>query len=838
MKKISLLALAVPALFAACQDELVTDTRNPQSEGLMGEVAGKVDFVLDQTSLTRVAWGDTQKDPSWTNTDKFSLFWVGPKDSEYKDGGVYQGASNAVYHVEQGATTKFTTPSVIYVGSHVLVSPADLTHVGKDNITVSVGAVQDEGKAIGDRTILVGDTVLNVQKAPAEEKDKKAGVVYAGYDEPVNMPVSALSSNVHFNLKFANFQNDVEVEKVMLIAEDTIGNAIAPFVTEANLAANANGHVSAVPTAMGKTNTLTVKFPAGTIVPQDGSLPVHFSMLPSVVNELATWGKDKAGVKDSVHAYSTVYKIVVCTSYGDVTIDNASQVYRESQGVKTYQSDSEIAKDAKLEDIEKLPLGFFAAFYDNAVRDIDNPETKDVNEAEATYGNHTVRTVAVDMSTANINGKVIETSDDIVKYYGVYHKLGKTATKAPATFILQPATSTFVMSKAAADLLLDANYNITLANENVTAIVLEKEITAVPAFTTIKKDEANALTNIDLVLSAGGTWALNVKDAANFNAWKSITNKGTLTVSSAAVTPAGADLNKALTNEAAATFNAVTFPVAYTQSADAATTTIAADVTFGTINIDKGELTVGEGFEVYFGKGSSAGTITNNGTLKAADVFENNGKFINNYRLNVADGGQFINNDTLSVPAGSLLTYITSNENGIVILGDRKEELTIDGNKGIVEYTATDADIKSGKFGKLTGDKFNKLVMPIAGVDLTNMDYANTKTLVLAVNPASTTFTMADNDTIDNLIVGVEGNTTRCVIAIAGTGVQVNNLTIRPKTTMHITTAGTMTYNGTSIDNEGTLLVGGTFTASNMVDPSGTSEGMKYEEAGGNIVWK
>ena len=822
MKKLTLLALAMPALFAACsQEDFVTGVENQQSAELLGKVAGDVSFILEENPLTRVAWADGTIAPEWKKDDKFSLFWVGEDGSNMQDG-VYKAAANAVYYDNNG---QFESQSVIYVGKHIIVYPADLSHVTDKKITVSVGAEQEESTAIGERTILVSDKLLDIKAPLLAGQQPEEGAIYAGYNKPVQTTVAPLTTNALFNLNFTGYLEDVVVKKVELIAAEG-----TPFVTEANLNVNLNGHVSAAPTAT--SNKLTVNFAENTTIPEGGVLPVHFSMLPSVVAELGSETKDGEGVVTS--ATYKAYKIKVYTNYGVVTIDNAKQVYKLNGEQKIYQYDfvGELPENFKP---EEQKLSFYHEFLNCAVRE----------EKEGAYGNHMIRTVTVDMATADINGMVIETSQDLIDCYAVYKKLGKTNA---ATFNLNPQTALFVMTKQAADLVNATDYaQITLENVNVTKIELQNEegsaYTSVPSFTAIKKSGVNDLSNIVLHLGAGN-WTLNVADAANFNAWKQVINHGTLNVKSEAVAE-GETFTKRLNNDGVVNFTtALQLAGHYSQTdANTAQTNINANVTFAAgknVAFDKGAVTIIEDAEVYF-----AGTTTvaegvsfeNNGYLNAAGAFTNNGEFVNNWAVNVAGAGSFANAAEMNIAGASLYTYITNN-NGTIAIEDRNEELRIAGTYGTVVYTAKEAELNTGAIKSAAGDKFNKLVVTKGNIDLTGLN--NTVTdLELAVNDKSTSFTLKNNALFSKLIVGKAGNTALSTIAINGTGVTVADLTIMPKTQLHITTGNSMTFTGdaAAMHNDGTLLVGGTFTATVMTEPTGADVDQKYKEAGGSIVW-
>lgn len=219
MKRNLLIALALPAMLAACSQEDVINESVVQT-GLLGTPAGEISFVLDEGADSRVNWGETGS-ASWSNEDAFSLFWLGANGENKNDNGECKSATNALYLSEGGS--EFTSKNIVYEGKHVIVYPADYGHVTDKEIVVGVGAVQQAEKGLGDRTVLVSD-LMTIESRPEDPSRVEEGVMYAGYAEPVHATVAPLSSNLVLNLNFEMTDkiSDVKIEKVELRANENI----------------------------------------------------------------------------------------------------------------------------------------------------------------------------------------------------------------------------------------------------------------------------------------------------------------------------------------------------------------------------------------------------------------------------------------------------------------------------------------------------------------------------------------------------------------------------------------------------------------------------------------
>lgn len=254
------------------------------------------------------------------------------------------------------------------------------------------------------------------------------------------------------------------------------------------------------------------------------------------------------------------------------------------------------------------------------------------------------------------------------------------------------------------------------------------------------------------------------------------------------------------------------------------------------------------------------GTINNNGTLRTgnftnvAPEIENEGKeneviknmpVINNAKgARMVAEGNFANNATL-VNEGTLaclntttgtitnartldskkgaVTYITDNNGKVIVYEAKPLTVTINGAKGIVEYetSAKSEDFKESLVNHViaSGD------LTIADGTISMLTFEGDATLTLA-KPAGT----STKEGVINGLTIEEGN------VVLASDVTVSTLIIKEEGSLNVPSNITMTYSGedaTNFNNEGLILVGGTFSAEkvNMAD------GGDVQNNGGKITW-
>lgn len=220
-------------------------------------------------------------------------------------------------------------------------------------------------------------------------------------------------------------------------------------------------------------------------------------------------------------------------------------------------------------------------------------------------------------------------------------------------------------------------------------------------------------------------------------------------------------------------------------------------------------------------------TVTNEPTINnAADarIMAESGKLTNN-ALIVNEGsitcknmgGEIVNNGDLDSKE-TALTYITDNTNGtIIVYSENTTNLTIGGNEGIVEYT-TD---------KTSVDFTNSLVNTvIASKDLT----VTGKTLSSLTFGKTAALTLGKNGGVN--VLNVNGG-----ITTVKSNMAVSTLNVAKGAQITVPEGITLTVNGSSIDNQGRILVGGTFNAPN-IQSTDNGVGTVEDNGNGEINWE
>lgn len=317
------------------------------------------------------------------------------------------------------------------------------------------------------------------------------------------------------------------------------------------------------------------------------------------------------------------------------------------------------------------------------------------------------------------------------------------------------------------------------------------------------------------------TFTAQTDAQGNLEAYKGV---GTVINAANVTVPANVEVAFALANEANATVTVAEDGILTVE--DAKKTEKLTEVgNYGTIN-NKGSMNVAgltnnvkdldnnpkNGYEVI-------GRIVNEGEIMsiATDGLVNNenAEIVNKGEMTCSNTqhGTIVNNGTLD--ANGIVTYITTN-NGIVISPEAQPtKIIITSQLGTVEYTAT----KAAETFK--GSIVTKV---IANGNLTISDKGNVKEVEMS--GSSTLALPATAATLDKLTV-TAGITT------LGSGIEVEDLTVKSaakiivpeKTTLKITD---------SLDNEGSILVGGTFNSVTLQEDGGI---VKESGANASIKW-
>ena len=201
-------------------------------------------------------------------------------------------------------------------------------------------------------------------------------------------------------------------------------------------------------------------------------------------------------------------------------------------------------------------------------------------------------------------------------------------------------------------------------------------------------------------------------------------------------------------------------------------------------------------------------TITNNGNIIAqSGTLTNKALIINNGSMTCQSGQGSIKNDAdnqgiaaeLRAANAPARTYITDNANGkVVVYVANPTNLTIEGDKGVVEYTTSAA---SESFANsLVNTVIASKDYTVTGGSLTSLTM--TGTAKLSVTGTSTS--------IGTLEV-TEG------VVTLGSDLTVTTVKIAEGAEIDVPSNAELTIKGSSIENEGTITVGGTLNAENIL---------------------
>lgn len=249
-------------------------------------------------------------------------------------------------------------------------------------------------------------------------------------------------------------------------------------------------------------------------------------------------------------------------------------------------------------------------------------------------------------------------------------------------------------------------------------------------------------------------------------------------------------------------------------------------------------------------EGSNAGEITQNAKVNVDGDFDNNNKYIvaaNN--LAVASGKVFNNGTnvapgTLEVKKNAKIVLITDNTYGTVVLENRAHNITIgqgqEAVQGVIEYTATEAELAGGSFGSQLGDKFNKLIVNKGG-DFTGLRLANSgvtngvqvNDIVLDVAADADVY-FKKGTSVNSLVIGAEEIAEEITVALHATTFTISSaLTVKENVYFFVNSGMTINYSGTkeNLVNGGEFYFGGMFNAS-CEKPDGVFNG-----TGSNYTW-
>lgn len=611
MKKIYLSLFAAAAL-ASCSNEM--NEFAVQTENGKGY---KVDLtVVEEQPQSRITWGETGA-PVWDKVDKFSVMKVGAQNMNEN----FKVVANAAYTTENGAN--FTSENVLFVGSHVLVYPL-MENIYNLNQEVRLNVGTEGDKGLGANSVFIGSDLLNVTEAGIVVD----GNTYndAGYHKKVKVSVRPASAGFIFNLnevkalELADGDPAVEITKVELKNKTN-----KPFATEVTLQnENAGG------TGKNLTKAVNLK-------------PVVYSTYEGL--KLEEGAKAEIAVLPSQATTQAAgdYEIVITTNYGIVTVDKAIDVVNKDGKIQIAAGPTE-----KSETNQGDNLSFASEISEIMDRAING-------EAQP----RVVRTVNVDMTTANINELEITNSPQLIAAYRAFDLMGKK-TSDNVTFTLKATDGKFELTKAAIDVITNhaAGEKAILDYTSISQLTISGyEEGFIPVI-----DQMPACS--ELVLAADNKLKLDVNNAAAVNKFTKVTNMGELQLTQGTSTT---PVTSTIFNEGTITF-------------DGAETTVPTYVANNaTIDIAEGQTVKMTSAE--FNDGSTANIKGE--LISSTFVAIYPGATVNVWGdlLNTT-GNTLENAGTININDAAAQVILSANENS--------------GNKGVVNVTANDNNLNTG----------------------------------------------------------------------------------------------------------------------------------------------
>lgn len=781
--KLLVAALALPLAFSACtQDEF----ENAQNNGtqipdnaIKGLVLNVQKSAEGDGADTRGIWQNDKI--NFEQNDKISLYWLGDTGMDAaptgSDRATTTGKFNSIFRTTDGES--FTSEALVFEGGNIAVYPGDVTFYNEGLVTLKVPAEQDETTL---KNVPYISNQLYIKKRDHQTEQLPG---YYGEGDELDSPVKLAANVVNLTLNLSNIPQGYgfEVQSVELQA------SAGTFATESDVIAytTANGDVNykgeVVTSADGKTKTATIvaqtwskaKTAAATAISttnitkvSENQVIAHFVLLPTEQTALA----------------DADAKIVVRTNCGTITM--TGDAVTEDGSTKKYQlMQTGSENGTSIADAIELFV----------------TSQKSANEDSKFYGENigkvADRYMAVDVSEAKLNGSLVYTSADIIRYANLYTAMGaKEATVDLVLSVKGEKDAAFAgLTKEAVTLLNSKNVTTSVftlskgAHVNGLEIVGGGEIFDVPAIA--------ATASLPLILS-NETWSMKDAFAFKSNGLTGITNNGTLTIEGTEGEDAHNTIVEAITNNGTINLGGDGLVVV----ADAALKNTADAV----INIAADQ-------ELQFTKantnGDLLGTINVNAltarlTATTADV--NTNATINNYgtvagsETNGWVNETYTNGDktyvgTVKMMSSNAIAYVKDNENGVINLNKRTDEVVIDenGNKGKIVYKWTAEDGKS--FKQVAEDRFNYVVFD--GAETSEITLATGETGIL--DPKETS-------------VEIQG-----VCRLYANKVTIADLTVAEGATLQFTSGNVL--NVTDLVNNGLITIGG------KINYSGSSTG-------------
>lgn len=799
-KKFMYAALALPMMFAACQQEELFNESNvnlttPDAKGY------KIDLVTakgDVADVTRATWNESTAQLGWELTDKISVFWLADQDGEFS----LNGNFNSVYKTEDGSN--FSSESLIYEGGNVAVFPANLTHTSAKTINIAVSATQGENPEKNTPYI---SNRLNID-------DEHWAKNKAGYQEALYAPMKQAANVVFFDFTLDNTAElvksyDFAVKSVSLVASKAAFAETAVIKAGQRATVDKDGKLTSTmtdaPASMG-TEKKTVDKKEISYNAVDKVLEVYAKPLKNALTsthvEVVDVEQGKYRVKfvvlpTEVETFAAASEIVIETNCGRINLQTKEQSADKKSwnAVATFQQkpDGDAGKDWVAPAFTGGIYNTKTEKYMTIAQMVEQIVSYRRNETKATFlgekvGRTYMLSFSADMKNATLNDSRVYSSTEIETYVNIYKAmhsvenmnliLSTTGTDASKHEL------TFPLTKAAVDAVNSCNtygdkpsVKVTLSISTADNTDVEVDGVVLTGGGNVYLDNAKAAMFVDafnLELDNSAAWTMN--DTYSNEKVQKITNNGTLTVSG--TTNKDGDMQQLTTP----VVNNGTFNIGgeFLRVSDKLTN----NKTVKVANLQdlrfNASTTVGGSIEVASG---AFLTVEKDITLTSSATIENSGIV-----ASIAGTGGIVNNGTINVKADNAITYVQDNTNGTINLKNRDDEVKVQLGKGTIVYNYTSGD--DSEFEYNTEDKFTKVVFGTETSELIlNADFSE----IDMVFNGSTTLSAASGAAIRDLTVGKGAH----LMFLTPSGLYSNVLNVEDIVNNgNITIGGTIIYSG------------------------------------------
>lgn len=665
----------------------VSKEQGADTRAWLGDDNGRWDnFTFGEGDLLSLFNGMTASESAWTNIGQ-----------------------NAVFEGEGGSEELvFKTRSIVNQGTAIMVYPADTIFANSgSNLKIKIAAEQNENTK--NFIPYVSDVMDIAERDVDQGIDKNNTAGYGRKYDVILRPAASLFGMTLAPTQSIDFAGlgvaDIKFTKVEIKNNTTnlfpIEATVTPNITASNL-------------------------------PDADSKFAHFTKQADITATEKSASISTTDIKDNIAYFSLLpmeaetaddaVDITVSTTYGSVKVVNNTTAEPSAEG--PLQNN---AKDAGKNLKENLGSVFTRTW----------AATSGSKFGEEKQGRVIRRTLSLDLSTLDMRGTVVTTSEQLINLLKVYKALGidTNPSYTVVNLILNGANNEFNLSGAALDALKLYNANgkvkLDVATNNQKIVLVDAGATLAKLGDSSVKfvDGSNTDKTVNVVLGAGVNWELD-QEYTNTKVQK-IISRGNLTYTNA---------------------DAATNAPAYELEVEGTMSFGSNSVKLGTFTAQvNSQITVAAGKTVTFDETATLlGTIDNSGILSANATVTNKGYIDNKYEVSVLKGsagvltniGNIYNNGSLAV------TFITNNaaddnsNMGRIKLTNRNDNVSVktENKQGYITYTLNTKDANDAyTYAAQSGDVFNWLTIETEGVAAKVNLKANVTYLEIKGNAADVT---------------------------------------------------------------------------------------------------